>query len=59
MNKLLRVLIILALVAAAITCYAMGTYSGLVAIVVLGFLIEGAAWSLLLRKKKADNKHLS
>jgi hypothetical protein len=54
MKFILRTIMFLALMLAAISLYAMGQQAGAFAIVILGFCIEGLAWWLVFRKKSAS-----
>ncbi len=55
--KITKWLALLALICLAITCYAMGNASGAIALVILGFVFEGAFWLFghkLVSRKKSE-----
>jgi hypothetical protein len=53
-----RILILLLLLFAAITCYAIGVPRGTMAFIILGFIFEGLFWiGLLGRKKNSKDIH--
>ena len=52
MGTIKRVLIAFACLFAAIACYAFGIPAGGVIFLVLGFLLEGAFWFQLTRRKR-------
>lgn len=58
--KITKWLALLALLCLAIVCYAMGNASGAIALVILGFLFEGAFWlfghRLFSRKKNIEGE---
>jgi len=62
--KIIKWLALLVILILAVVCYSMGTMSGFVSLVVLGFILEGAFWlfgaKLFSRKKNMqDNNQTS
>jgi ABC-type bacteriocin/lantibiotic exporter with double-glycine peptidase domain len=52
-NGLVRLAIFIGLIFAAVACYSMGIKSGAFLLVVIGFLIEGAAWMAIFSRRKS------
>lgn len=52
MNKILRFLILAALVIAALSAYSYGNATGMFVFIILGFSFEGLFWVGLFNKKK-------
>ncbi len=62
--KVIKWVALLAILLLALVCYSMGTMSGFVSLVILGFVLEGAFWlfgaKLFSRKKSMqDNNQTS
>lgn len=62
--KVIKWVALLVILVLALVCYSMGTMSGFVSLVILGFILEGAFWlfgaKLFSRKKNMqDNKQTS
>lgn len=62
--KIVKWLALLIILVLALVCYSMGTMSGFVGLVILGFVLEGAFWlfgaKLFSRKKEfQDNNQTS
>ncbi|KPH60738.1 hypothetical protein AMS58_16700 [Pseudoalteromonas porphyrae] len=61
-NKAIKWLALLAVICLAFVCYAMGNASGAIALVILGFVLEGAFWlfgSRLFNRKKSSQEESS
>lgn len=55
--KVIKWLALLVVICLAFTCYAMGSASGAIALVILGFVFEGAFWLFghkLFSRKKSE-----
>jgi len=59
--KIIKWVALLAILVLALVCYSMGTMSGFISLVILGFILEGAFWlfgaKLFSRKKSMQGNN--